>query len=152
MVGTMIKSIYLDVCALCRPFDDQSYMRIHLETAAVNLIISAADKRIYQMVYSPVHLKEIEAITDIQEALELKALLTSKGKRLKVDLDKAMNFAEDLVERGYGVADAAHVAFAELSGVDFISVDDKLIKKCLKTDLRIWTGTPISFCEKEDLQ
>jgi predicted nucleic acid-binding protein len=104
------------------------------------------------MVYSPVHLKEIEAITDIQEALELKALLTSKGKRLKVDLDKARNFAEDLVERGYWVADAAHVAFAELSGVDFISVDDKLIKKCLKTDLRIWTGTPISFCEKEDLQ
>ncbi len=100
----MIKSIYLDVCALCRPFDDQSYMRIHLETAAVNLIISAVDKRIYKMVYSPVHLKEIEAITDILEALELKALLTSKGKRLKVDLDKAMNFAEDLVERGYGGA------------------------------------------------
>jgi predicted nucleic acid-binding protein len=148
----MVKSIYLDVCALCRPFDDQSYMRIHLETAAVNLIIAAVDKGMYQMVYSPVHLEEIEAMPNVQESLELKALLTTKGERLEVDLDKARDFAEDLVERGYGVADAAHIAFAVLSEVDFISVDDRLIKKCQNTDLKIWAGTPISFCEKEDLQ
>jgi len=32
--------IYLDVCTLCRPFDDQSFLRIRLETDAVNLIMS----------------------------------------------------------------------------------------------------------------
>ncbi|MDF2953368.1 MAG: hypothetical protein OD816_000613 [Thermodesulfobacterium sp.] len=32
------KLIYLDVCALCRPFDDQSYLRIRMETEAINLI------------------------------------------------------------------------------------------------------------------
>jgi len=32
------KLIYPDVCALCRPFDDQSYLRIRMETEAVNLI------------------------------------------------------------------------------------------------------------------
>ena len=33
------KNIYLDVCAFCRLFDDQSYLRIKLETIAVNLIL-----------------------------------------------------------------------------------------------------------------
>ena len=35
----MPKSIYMDVCALSRPFDDQRYPRIRLETEAVNLIL-----------------------------------------------------------------------------------------------------------------
>lgn len=32
--------LYLDVCALSRPFDEQDYLRIRLETEAVNLILS----------------------------------------------------------------------------------------------------------------
>ena len=32
--------VHLDVCALSRPFDDQSQMRIRLETDAVLLILS----------------------------------------------------------------------------------------------------------------
>ncbi len=35
-----LKRIYLDVCALNRPLDDQSQMRIRLETDAVLLILS----------------------------------------------------------------------------------------------------------------
>ena len=46
----------------------------------------------------------------------------------------------------------SHELLIELSGVDFISVDDKLIKKCQKSEFKIWTGSPIAFCEKEDLQ
>jgi len=34
------KKVYLGACALCRPFDDQRYLRIRLETEAVNLILS----------------------------------------------------------------------------------------------------------------
>ena len=36
--------VYLDVCALSRPFDDQSFLRIRLETEAVNLILSKVHK------------------------------------------------------------------------------------------------------------
>jgi len=31
------KQVYLDVCALCRPFDDQQQVRLRLETNAVEL-------------------------------------------------------------------------------------------------------------------
>jgi hypothetical protein len=34
------RRVYLDVSALCRPFDDQAQMRIRLETDAVLLILS----------------------------------------------------------------------------------------------------------------
>ncbi|MEK8020003.1 MAG: hypothetical protein VSS75_024280 [Candidatus Parabeggiatoa sp.] len=33
------KRVYLDVCALSRPFDDQRQVRIQLESSAVTLIL-----------------------------------------------------------------------------------------------------------------
>ncbi len=54
--------------------------------------------------------------------------------------------------RDLQVADAAHVAFAEQAGASFITCDDKLAKKCLTSDIRVWTGSPIAFCEKENLK
>ncbi|RQW03470.1 hypothetical protein EH223_09920 [candidate division KSB1 bacterium] len=50
-----MKRIYLDVCTLCRPFDDQSFIRIRLENDAVNLIISHVHLNVFQLFASPVH-------------------------------------------------------------------------------------------------
>ena len=66
-----LKPIYLDVCALSRPFDDQIYLRIRLETEAVNLILSKARQGRYRVLASPVHAKEIESISDPVERIEL---------------------------------------------------------------------------------
>ena len=60
--------------------------------------------------------------------------------------------AEELIGMGFGIADAAHLAFAEQSGANFISCDDRLIKKCLRHDIKVWAGTPIAFCDKENLK
>ena len=38
------KLVYLDVCALNRPLDDQSQMRIRLEADAVSLILSQFER------------------------------------------------------------------------------------------------------------
>jgi predicted nucleic acid-binding protein len=146
------KLIYLDVCALCRPFDDQSYLRIRMETEAVNLILSKVKENFYQMVVSPVHIKEIEAIQDEIERIQLLILLNKYGKSIKVDFKKTRKRAEELVELGFGVADAAHVAFAEMVGADFISCDKRLVKKCIRHKIKVWCGNPLSFCEKEDLR
>lgn len=64
------KAIYLDVCSLSRPFDDQEYLRIRMETVAVNLILSKVKEGYYILLVSPVHIKEIEAIPDIFERIE----------------------------------------------------------------------------------
>ena len=100
----MTQKIYLDVCALCRPYDDQSYMRIKLETIAVQLIFFAIDQNMYDLVYSSVHVKEISAISDQIERFELYHLLQETGKFINLDKVRARKRAEKLVSRGLGVA------------------------------------------------
>ena len=147
----MEKLIYLDVSALCRPFDDQSYLRIKMETEAVNLILTKIKEGILKMIVSPVHFKEIEAISDNIERFHLLNFLKNFGTRPKVELKKARERAEELVSLKFGIADAAHIAFAEMANAEFISCDIKLLKKCKKHKIKIWSGSPIVFCEKEDL-
>ena len=74
------------------------------------------------------------------------------GKPIKTDLDIARKRADELCELNFGIADAAHVAFAEQGGAEFISCDDSLIKKCLRHNVKIWCGNPVAFCEKEGLR
>ena len=146
------KSIYLDVCVLSRPFDDQSYLRIRLETEAVNLILSKVKNGEYTLAVSPVHWEEIKAISEIFERIDLQERLRTMGKPIKTDLDIAKKRADELCELNFGIADAAHVAFAEQGGAEFISCDDSLIKKCLRHNVKIWCGNPVAFCEKEGLR
>ncbi|MGR3295818.1 MAG: hypothetical protein ACUZ8A_06290 [Candidatus Bathyanammoxibius sp.] len=145
-------SLYLDVCALSRPFDDQDYLRIKLETEAVNLILSNVKKGGSRLLFSPVHVREIEAIEDTLERTELLAVLEKFGTLLKAGISKTRARAEELLGLGFGVADAAHVAFAEQAGASFVSCDDRLIKKCRKHGVGVWCGSPIAYCEKEELR
>lgn len=144
-------AIYLDVCALSRPFDDQRYMRIRLETVAVEVIVSQVKARRYELVASPVHEREILAISDILERVELLSLLSHHARPLSADTQAAHARAEALVKIGFGVADAAHVAFAEAAGAQFISCDDRLVKLCQQHIVNLWCGSPTAFCEKEGL-
>jgi len=147
----ILRRIYLDVCTLCRPYDDQTFARIHLETVAVQLILSAIEQERYQLVYSPVHVIEISAISDVIERLELYMLMQETGEVVSVDKARARSRAEEFVSVGIGPADAAHLAFAEAAQADFITCDDRLWKRCSALDLLIWVGNPVAFCEKEGL-
>ncbi len=148
----MTKLIYMDVCALSRPFDEQDYMRIRLETEAVNLILSKVREGGLRLLISSAHWKEIEAIPDVIERIELEAILDQLGLPIKGDLSKIRARAEDLAKLGFGVADSVHVAFAESSGAQFITCDEKLLRKCSTHRIKVWCGNPVSFCEKEGLK
>ena len=148
----MSRLIYIDVCALSRHFDDQSYLRIRLETEAMNLILSKIRDGKYKFVVSPVHIKEIEAIPDTVERVELQTVLDRLGEPLKVNLTETRLRAENLFNLGFGIADAAHIAFAEQSGAQFITCDNRLIKKCRDHKINVWCGDPVAFCEKEGLR
>jgi hypothetical protein len=69
------KHIYLDVCALCRPFDDQQQVRIRLETSAIELILAHVRQEKMALIVSSVHRLEIKAITDLEERKQLLLLL-----------------------------------------------------------------------------
>jgi predicted nucleic acid-binding protein len=70
----------------------------------------------------------------------------------QVDLMLARKRAELFSAQGIGVADAAHLAFAEQARADFVTVDDRFLKKTKRFMLPIWTGSPLAYCEKENLR
>jgi len=148
----MSKLIYLDVCALSRPFDDQTYMRIRLETEAVNLILSKGREEKFSLLVSSVHDAEIRAIDDPVERIKLQAVVDELGVRTRGDLSKIRSRAEELTRLGFGLGDAAHLAFAEFHGAEFVTCDDRVIRKCLRHKIGVWCGNPVAFCEKESLR
>ncbi len=104
------------------------------------------------MVISPVHDAEIGAIADLTEREHFLSTLGQIGHRVAVDLKQARKRAEQLTQQGLGPADAAHPALAEVAGADFITCDDRLLRQCRRAQPNVWFGTPVVFCEKEDLQ
>ncbi len=147
-----MKKIYLDVCTLCRPFDDQNYLRIRMETDANYLIMDRIQKKQYEMIISPVHHSEVNSINDLYEKYQLLALFEKYSKMPKINLPEAKNRTIELNRKKFGLADAAHISFAEQSADVFISCDDKLIKKCRKESFKIKVYNPIEFCMEEEIK
>ena len=152
MDGQNLTRLYLDSCTLCRPFDDQSQMRIRLETNAYYLILQALQAARYTMVVSPVHFEEATAISDVEERREIIAVLERLGTAAECDVAAARARAEELHARKFGPADAAHVAFAEATADVFISCDDRLVKKCRREKVAVTTMNPVEFTIAEDLK
>ncbi len=147
-----IVDVYLDVCALNRPFDDQHQMRVRLETDAVLLILENVRTQVLRLCVSPVHSIEIAATPDLGRRRSVKILLGELGVQVTVERIVAHKRAGGLHHQGMRVADAAHLAYAEAVGCDFVTVDDRLLRQCRRMGVRTWFGTPIAFCDKETLQ
>lgn len=148
-----MKMLYLDVCTYCRPFDNQDALRIRLETEAFYLILQHIQLNHFQSLISPVHLKEIDAIASTEERLLLKTQLKNFLAPPVNNLSALRARAEHLHQLGFGLADAAHVAYAEHLADVFITCDDKLLKKCRKEPtLKIITMNPLEFILTEELQ
>ena len=124
-----MKRIYLDVCCLNRPFDDQEQERIHLESEAVRFILKHIRMGDFIWVGSSVLNLEIDRTPDIEKRDNVMAfmdIITEKILATEEDVDRA-RFLESL---GFGAMDALHLACAEKLRVDvFLSVDNQLIKK-----------------------
>jgi predicted nucleic acid-binding protein len=152
MDGHNPKRLYPDICSLCRPFDDQSQMRIRLETNAYYLILQALQDARYTMVVSPVHFAEAEAISDVEERREIIAVLERLGTAAECDGAVVRARAEDLHAKKFGLADAAHVAFAEATADIFLSCDYRLVKKCRREKVAVTALNPVEFTLAEDLK
>lgn len=123
--------IYMDNCCYNRPYDDQTYFRIHLETEA-KLHIQDMVKRgnIYLVTSFMLEYEngknrfshKKKAIADFMNANESHYVGIEKGEEVKA-------IAERVMESGVKSADALHVACAILAGSDyFITTDDRLLK------------------------
>ncbi len=141
--------IYLDVCCLNRPFDDQTNSIIHLESEAIIIIVSLCEKGDLELVSSEIVDYEIDNIPDKTRKNQLK--LINSISRIKTILDKEIiTKANYLESSGIKAFDALHIASAEKSADIFLTVDNKLLKKAkMIKDLKIEINNPVSWVEKE---
>ncbi len=141
--------IYLDNCCFNRPYDDQSQLRISLETQAklyVQSMIAADNYELassymldYECSRNPFEMRR----NTIRSFLEKNVIVYLDELHYKEKVEK---LAKEIAAKGVKSADAIHTACAILTGCDFIlTTDDRLLK--YKSD-RIEVIDPIDFIKR----
>ena len=121
--------IYLDNCVFNRPFDDQTSIRIKLETEAKLYIQNKIFKNVIELVWSYILEYENEQNPFIERREAIK-----EWKNLAVlDIEEneiILKRAKKLVGIGLKSKDALHIACAiEGKAEYFLTTDDKILKK-----------------------
>jgi predicted nucleic acid-binding protein len=118
--------IYLDVCCLCRPFDDLAKGRIRLEATAVHEIIRRCTTHEFSLVSSETITEEISRIPDIAKRLRVERIVSVAEEVVNID-EGIISRMEMLVANGCGTMDSLHIACAEEAGAILLTTDDGLI-------------------------
>jgi hypothetical protein len=121
--------IYLDVCCLNRPFDDQSQERVRMEAEAVKSILLMNDARKCVVVGSDVIDFEIGQMNDPERYLELTTIAHNLVDRV-VSQESDRERGRQIEGLGFDPMDALHLACAEKAGVAvMLTTDDMLIRR-----------------------
>jgi predicted nucleic acid-binding protein len=124
--------IYLDVCCLNRPFDDQTQDRIHLEAESILSILNHSRSAGWSVTGSDAIDFEISKIPDDDKRLMVNILSTMHDAHVKVDAGVEKR-ALEIMKLGLNTLDALHVACAEKAGAEILlTTDDNLLSKALK--------------------
>ena len=134
--------IYLDNCCFNRPYDDQTQLRICLETQAKLHIQSLIYEKKIELVWSFIltfeNSRNIFSAKrkSIEQWESISSFFVEKSDEIKI-------IAEEIMLTGIKAADAAHVACAISGNCDFfITVDKHLLKY---KDPRIIICSPLEF-------
>jgi hypothetical protein len=118
---------YLDLCALKRPFDDQTQSRIRLEADAVLELLAAAPERV-TFVHSRAHDVENGQNPIPWRAARVAAWLESATTLPNPKADDLVRRTRELMALGFRNFDALHIAWAEFAEADvFVTTDDRLL-------------------------
>jgi len=143
--------IYLDVCCINRPFDDQNQDRIHLEAEAVITILKHVDEGKWEFVSSDAVVHEINQTLD-EEKRDRLLSINNKAQKYITFNEAILKRASEIQRIGFTDYDAIHIACSEKAQVDcFLSTDDKLIKKALANTniLSVVIQNPLTWIQKE---
>lgn len=137
--------LYLDMCALERPFDDQTQERIASETRALLAIMARIESGVDSMVWSTVLTLENDADPDPEPRLEV-AKYAGRAASSQLLTPEIERRAKEFTAAGLPPLDAMHLAFAEASACDFLlTCDDRFVKRARRTDCLIRVLPPIEY-------
>lgn len=118
--------IYMDVCCLCRPFDDQMIGRIRLEVTAVQEIIRRCATGEFSLVTSEAIDEELSKIPDGNKRLRVEKIVSMAKESVLID-ERIISRMHELIHGGGDAMDSLHIACAERSGAVLLTTDDGLI-------------------------
>lgn len=144
-----MKRLYLDMNIYNRPFDDQSQVKIRLETIAIYAILKMIKEDKFSLLWS--FMLEFEnslnPYEDIRMEIEMASSLASEKIKMGEDI---LTAAKNLESKGIKPRDAIHLACAIKWKADyFLTCDDKLIKKVKPMQGEIVILSPIDFIRLE---
>ena len=142
--------IYLDVCCLNRPFDDQTQDRIHLESEAVILILKHVRSGNWEWISSEAVDFEVRQTPDVERRRRVESLIRYADRTILIETSLVKR-ASELKEIGFGAYDALHLACAEHSNASvFLTTDDKLLRLACKgsSQLKIKVYNPLIWLKE----
>lgn len=140
--------IYLDTNVYNRPFDDQTQVRIRLETIAIFAILQLIKSKELLLVWSFLLTYEnsLNPSEDIKMEIEKLSSLASENVDSSEDIRKK---AKEYELIGIKPRDAIHISCALNSGADyFVTCDDKILRKTDKLGLNLLILNPIDFIKE----
>lgn len=139
--------LYLDVCCLNWPFDDQIQDRIRLESEAVLLILAHIERGEHEWIGSDVMDLEIAQTPDAERRARI-ALLYDSTTFDVVTSDTQFERARILETHGFHAFDALHLACAESAQADvFLTTDDRLLRVAKRASgkLQVRAENPLAW-------
>ena len=121
--------LYLDLCAIQRPLDDQTQLRVRAEAEAVLGLLALCEAGALTLVVSGVHVAENEKSPHPDRRAHVDDVVGLAGSYALTGA-AALQRAERYEATGIKPLDALHLASAVEAGVDyFCTTDDKLLRK-----------------------
>jgi len=142
--------IYMDVCCLCRPFDDQTIGRVRLEVTAVQEIIRRCATQEFTLVTSEAITEELSKIPDINKRLRVEKIVSIAQEHVLIDEGITSRMYE-LIAMGGDAMDSLHVACAKRAGAVFLTTDDDLITFFkLHQNIQVHIENPVTWLKEEN--
>lgn len=154
MVPVSDTIVYLDICALKRPFDDARSERIRREADAVARIFEQVENGRVHLVVSPAHRFENDRNPREDRRLAT-ALWLQKADRSVEGGPEIDERARLLNSFGFGPLDALHLALAEKAQARwFVTTDDRLLRRAvqIRDQMRVEVVTPDQLALDEEPQ
>ncbi len=141
--------IYLDVCAIQRPLDTPSHLRIAVEAEAILGILTLCERGQVEIVSSDALVYEVTRNPHPVRREYALAVLGLAKEHLVITKDVEER-ASQLVEDGFKPLDALHLAFAEKGRVDyFCTSDDRILKRAKRLgNLAVKVVSPVELAEE----
>jgi predicted nucleic acid-binding protein len=134
--------IYLDNCCFNRPFDDQTQLKVHLETEAKLFVQQEIINGKYELVWSYILEYENEL-----NPFDIRRETIFGWKKIAIaDIEETMDviiYAEGLADDGIKPKDALHISCAVSSDCTYFITTDKKLLNTHNNEIMI--VSPIQF-------